>query len=94
MHRKNIKRIVTMQLKYNYPRWKKMKRKFKNPFLFKMQRIGRFETDEKIKKPYTISLYNHTPFKIRTYLLVTPSILFFCIGVVNSALNRSEDKGA
>jgi hypothetical protein len=29
MHRKNIRQLVTKQLKYNHPRWKKMTKKSK-----------------------------------------------------------------
>ena len=33
MHRKNIRQIVTKQLKYNHPHWKKMTRKSKKELL-------------------------------------------------------------
>jgi len=42
----------------------------------------------RLKSPY------HGCFRIITYLLVTPSILFFCIAETTTALNRWADMGA
>ena len=44
--------------------------------------------------PLSHFLYNKCCFKIITYLLVTPSILFFCIADTTTALKRCADMGA